>query len=195
MIYKLSCGCTFVTPTAVTRQPTYVTNIRVRIHTFYFCGALTRFRVMAYPSGASRSHSLDTLQSVGLLLTSDLRDAETTHSTHKRQTPNVPAGIELTIPARQWLQTYVFGYGYTGVRNDTTQQSGQTPDKELDIKNITVYVSDYTETETTGMLSPTTVWRQQREFVLSRPSGQIPAAVRTGSKCSCDGHNASNRTC
>jgi len=26
------------------------------------------------------------------------------------------------------------------------------------LKNITVYVSGYTETDTTGMLSPTTVW-------------------------------------
>ena len=37
---------------------------------------------------------------------------------------------------------------------ETTQQSGQTPDKEAEIKNITVYVSGYTETDTTGMLSP-----------------------------------------
>jgi len=52
-------------------------------------------------------------------------------------------------------------------RNDTTQQSGQTPDKEVEIKNITVYVSGYTETDMTGMLSPPTVWRQQSEFVSS----------------------------
>jgi len=91
MIYKLSCGCTLVTlcatavtrqPTAVTRQPTYITNKRVWIHTFYFCGALTRFRVMAYPSGASRSHSLDTPQSVGLLWASDLPDAQTSTWQH-----------------------------------------------------------------------------------------------------------------
>jgi hypothetical protein len=31
------------------------------------------------------------------------------------------------------------GYGYIGARTDTTQQSGQTPDKEVGIKNITVY--------------------------------------------------------
>jgi len=29
-------------------------------------------------------------------------------------------------------------YSYTGARNDTTQQSGYTPDKEAEIKNITV---------------------------------------------------------
>ena len=48
--------------------------------------------------------------------------------------------------------------GYIGARNDTTQQSEQTPDKELELKNITVYVSGYTETDTTGMLSPPNVW-------------------------------------
>jgi len=35
-----------------------------------------------------------------------------------------------------------------------TQQSEQTPHKELELKNITVYVSGYNETDTTGMLSP-----------------------------------------
>jgi len=50
------------------------------------------------------------------------------------------------------------GYGYIGARTDKTQQSGQTPDKEVEIKNITVYVSGYTETDTTRMLSPPTVW-------------------------------------
>jgi hypothetical protein len=43
-------------------------------------------------------------------------------------------------------------------RTDTTQQSRQTPDNKVEIKNITVYVSGYTETDTTGMLSPPTVW-------------------------------------
>jgi hypothetical protein len=38
---------------------------------------------------------------------------------------------------------------YIGTRTDTTQQSGQTPDKEVEIKNITIYVSDYTKTDTT----------------------------------------------
>ena len=39
----------------------------------------------------------------------------------------------------------VWGRGYIEARTDTTQQSGQTPDKEVEIKNITVYVSGYTE--------------------------------------------------
>jgi hypothetical protein len=84
-------------------------------------------------------------------------------------------GFEPTVPANEWPQTY--DLRYIGARNDTTQQSGQTPDKEVEIKNITVYVSGYTETDTTGTLSPPTVWRQQSEFVSSRQSGQIPAAV------------------
>jgi hypothetical protein len=46
------------------------------------------------------------------------------------------------------------GCGYTGARKDATRPSGQTPDKEAVIKNITVYVSGYTETDTTGMLFP-----------------------------------------
>jgi len=37
---------------------------------------------------------------------------------------------------------------------ETTQQSGQTADKEVDINHITVYISGYSETDTTGMLSP-----------------------------------------
>jgi hypothetical protein len=53
----------------------------------------------------------------------------------------------------------VLGYSYIGTRTDTTQQSGQTPDKEAKIKIVTDYVSGYTETDTTGMLSPLTVWR------------------------------------
>jgi hypothetical protein len=50
------------------------------------------------------------------------------------------------------------GYGYIEARTDTTQQSGQTPDKEVEIKNFTDYVSGCTETDTTGMLSLPTVW-------------------------------------
>ena len=68
-------------------------------------------------------------------------------------------GFEPTISAGERPQTYALGYGYIGARTDTTQQSGQTPDKEVKIKNITVYVSGYTETDTNGMLSPPTVWR------------------------------------
>jgi hypothetical protein len=48
----------------------------------------------------------------------------------------------------------LFGYGYIETRTDTAQQSGQTPDKEAETKNITVYVSGYTETDTTVMLPP-----------------------------------------
>ena len=79
---------------------------------------------------------------------------------------------------------FALGFGYIGARTDTTRQSGQTPDKEAEIKNITVYVSGYTETDPTGVLSPPTVWLQQSEFVSSRQSGQTPAAVCIGFECS-----------
>ena len=55
-------------------------------------------------------------------------------------------------------QSTAYGYGYIGARTDTTQQSGLTPGKAVEIKNITVYVRGYSDTDTTGMLSPTTVW-------------------------------------
>jgi len=65
--------------------------------------------------------------------------------------------FEPTISAGERPQTYVLGHGYIGARTDTTQQSGQTADKEVEITNINVFVSGYTETDTTGILSPRTV--------------------------------------
>jgi len=64
------------------------------------------------------------------------------------------AVFEPGISAGEWPQTHTLGQGYTGARNDTTQQSGQTPDKEVEIKNITICLSVYSETDPTGMLSP-----------------------------------------
>jgi hypothetical protein len=49
------------------------------------------------------------------------------------------------IPASPYSQ-YGLGREYIEARTHTTQQSGQTPNKEVEIKNITVYVSGYTET-------------------------------------------------
>jgi len=54
--------------------------------------------------------------------------------------------------------------GYIGAKNDTTQQSGPTPDKEVEINQITVYVSGFTETDPTGKLSPPTVWPNKEGF-------------------------------
>jgi hypothetical protein len=68
------------------------------------------------------------------------------------------ARFEPAVPTSERPQTHVLCYGYIGARTDTTQQSEQTPDKEAEIKNITVYVSGYTEIDTTGMLSHPTVW-------------------------------------
>jgi hypothetical protein len=66
-------------------------------------------------------------------------------------------------------------------------------DKTCLIELVRDVTRGYTETDTTGMLSPPTAWRKQSEFVSSRPSGQIPAAVRMGIECRCNGQNVSNR--
>ena len=66
--------------------------------------------------------------------------------------------ISSSLEASCSVHWNVLDYGYTGARTDTTQQSGQTPDKEVKIKNVTVCVSGYTETDTTGMLFPPIVW-------------------------------------
>jgi hypothetical protein len=52
-------------------------------------GASLRFRVTATPYGASRSHSLDTPHSVGLLWTTHQPDAETSTSQHPQQSPRL----------------------------------------------------------------------------------------------------------
>ena len=88
------------------------------------------------------------------------------------------------------------GRDYIGARTDTTQRSGQTPDKEVDINHITVYVSSYTETDTTRRSQQRpTVWRQHSGFVSNWQSAHIPVAVCVGFECCCNGQNVSNRTC
>jgi len=45
------------------------------------------------------------------------------------------AEFEPALPASELpAQTHALGYGYIGARTDTTQQSGQTPDKEAEIE-------------------------------------------------------------
>ena len=67
----------------------------------------------------------------------------------------LPAGFEPTIPVKQVAADLcLLGSGYFGAGTDTTEQSGQTPDKEADIYHVTVHVSGYIETDTTGKLSP-----------------------------------------
>jgi hypothetical protein len=74
------------------------------------CGASTRFQVMAFPYGASRSDSLDTPHSIGLLCTGDQPDAETSswqHTTFIRDRRPCPtAGFLPTIPAKERPQTH-----------------------------------------------------------------------------------------
>jgi hypothetical protein len=75
------------------------------------------------------------------------------------------------------------------------QKKKKTPDKEVEIKNISVYVSGYTVTDTTGMLYPPTVWCQQSEFVSSRQSGQIRTAARKVFECRWNGRNCCRFKC
>jgi hypothetical protein len=49
-------------------------------------------------------------------------------------------------PTAKLLDIPALGRGYIEARTDTTQQSGQTPDKEVEIKSIAGFVSGYTET-------------------------------------------------
>jgi hypothetical protein len=48
-------------------------------------------------------------------------------------------------PANERPQNHALGRGYIEARTITTQQSGETPDKEVEIKNVTFYVNGYTE--------------------------------------------------
>jgi hypothetical protein len=66
----------------------------------------------------------------------------------------------LAVPRIVFVSRNVLASGtrYIEDRKNTTQQSEQTSAKELEKKNITVYVSGYTKTDTTGILPPPTVW-------------------------------------
>jgi hypothetical protein len=67
---------------------------------------------------ASRSHSLDTPHSVGLLWTRDQPVAETStwqHNTNRRQTSMPPAGFEATIPVSGLPQTHALDRAATGI--------------------------------------------------------------------------------
>jgi len=64
---------------------------------------------------ASRSHS-DTARSVGLLLTRNQTDPETSTWQHTAQNPSPPgAGFEPAIPASEWPQTHALNRPGTGI--------------------------------------------------------------------------------
>jgi hypothetical protein len=71
------------------------------------------------------------------------------------------------------------GYGYTGARARTTQQSGQTPERKE--KSATLFFVAVTTPKLIRLVCclPTTsdCLAQQNRFVSSRQSGQTPAAV------------------
>jgi hypothetical protein len=70
---------------------------------FSLRGASTQFRFMASTCGASRSHSIDTPQSVGLLLTSDQPVAETSPWHHTTLTTEIRAhgGLRTRNPSKR----------------------------------------------------------------------------------------------
>jgi len=74
-----------------------------------------------------------------------------TNSTLSISKPQTEHNIERLAPNHLRVQLHCY-------QKQHNTRSGQTPDKEVKIKNINVYVSGYTETDTTGMLSPPTVW-------------------------------------
>jgi hypothetical protein len=84
----------------------------------FFCGVSTRGRVMISPYEASRSHSLNTPHSVGLLWTSHQPYAETStwrHTTLVRQISMSPAGFEPGIPESEWRQINASHYAANGI--------------------------------------------------------------------------------
>jgi hypothetical protein len=79
-------------------------RISVLLLHLFPCGASTRFRVMASPYGASRSHSLDKPDSVGLLWKNDQPEAETStwqHTTLKLKNIHATGGIRTRNPSKR----------------------------------------------------------------------------------------------
>ena len=133
----------------------HVSRLRVKLLTFRLL--MSYIYIYGAPIlDVSRSHTTtqhSRQNSSGRVISSSQRpSSENTQHSYNRHP------FEPKIPASERPQTYALGYGYIGARTDITQQSGQTPDKEVEIQNITVYVSGCTETDTTGMLPPTTAW-------------------------------------
>jgi hypothetical protein len=64
---------------------------------------------------ASRSHTLDTPHSIGLLWTRDQLVAQTTHNTHNRQTSIPPLGFEPTILVSERPKTHALDRTATGI--------------------------------------------------------------------------------
>jgi hypothetical protein len=105
-------------------------------------------------------------------------------------------GFEPAIPFLECPQTYALGKVYNGARPDTTQESGQSPDKQVKTSHFDVHVSGYTETDPSGVLSPNN-WLLPGLTKLvfwSRRRSQAPAVVRIQFECWCSGHNLPART-
>jgi hypothetical protein len=77
------------------------------------------------------------------------------HSIHLN-TRKLPKNRPLPLPSKSFPRPNAAAT----FEPETTQQkqAGQTPDREAESKDITVYVRGYIETDPTGILSPPTVW-------------------------------------
>jgi len=105
-------GCVWTVPQAVVegcganRLATERISLCAARYFFFTYGHSTRFRVMATPYRASRSHS-DTPHSVGLLWTSDKPDAETSTWQHTTDI-HAPGGIRTRNPSKRGVSDRAF---------------------------------------------------------------------------------------
>ena len=79
-------------------------------------------------------------------------------------------------------QDMALGNGYTGATTDTTQQSGQTADKEAGMNDVTVLCQ-----RLHGNQAAWHVVSQQNSYASSRESGHTLAAVCIGFEYWCNG--------
>ena len=93
------------------RNSKYKFHIIYGNYSFSF-GALTRFRDLASPYGASRSHLLDIPHSLQLVWKSDQLDTDTAteNTQYSQETAMPPARFEPTIPASERPQTHALKY-------------------------------------------------------------------------------------
>ena len=83
--------------------------------------------------------------------------------------------------------TLNLGYGCIGTRNDITQQSGETPDKEVELKNITVMLAATLKPIRLECYLPRLSGANKVSLFGAKQSGQILAAVRIGFECRWNG--------
>ena len=78
---------------------------------------------------------------------------------------------------------------------DVTRNAGIARIMHMSYRSKTYTWKDVILVKRNMILSPPTAWRKQSQFVSSRQSGQILAAVRTGFECRCNGQNGCRFKC